>query len=56
MGDCPYCGASFEVGEFDELEDNGDYVTGIAYVVCPECGATLHVTANFHWDGCLEID
>lgn len=56
MGDCPYCGASFEVGGFDELEDNGDCVTGTACVVCPECGATLHVTANFYWDGCLEID
>ena len=56
MYNCPYCDASFEVGGFDELEDNGDSVIGTAYVVCPECGATLHVTDNLYWDGYLEID
>lgn len=56
MGECPYCGASFDVDEFDDLEDNGDFVTGTSYTICPECGTSLHVTAHFHWDGCLEID
>jgi hypothetical protein len=56
MGECPYCGASFDVDEFDDLEDNGDFVIGTSYTVCPTCGATLHVTAHFTWDGCLEID
>ena len=56
MGECPFCGASFDVDEFDELEDCGDYVVGTSYTTCPTCGASLHVRGHFHWDGCLEVD
>lgn len=56
MGECPFCGASFDADGFDELEDCGDYVVGTASITCPECGKSFRVYAHFDWDGELEID
>ena len=55
MGECPFCGADFEVGEFDNLEDNGDHVIGTASITCHECGEVVSVRGFFHWDGEVEV-
>ena len=55
MGECPFCGAEFEVGEFDNLEDNGDHVVGTVSITCHECGAVFFVRGFFHWDGNVEV-
>ena len=55
MNECPFCGAEFEVGEFDELEDCGDHVVGTASITCHECGEHFSVRGYFHWDGEVEV-
>ena len=55
MNECPFCGAEFEVGEFDNLEDNGDHVVGTASITCHECGEVFSVRGFFHWDGEVEV-
>ena len=55
MNECPFCGAEFEVGEFDELEDCGDHVVDTASITCHECGEHFSVRGYFHWDGEVEV-
>ena len=56
MGECPFCGASFDMDAFDDLEDCGDYVVATASITCPECDKSFCVRARFDWDRELEID
>lgn len=56
MGECPFCGASFDMDGFGDLEDCGDYIVATASITCLECGKSFRVYARFDWDGELEID
>lgn len=54
---CPYCNEELDLSMgWDDVDEDGDVVTARARIECPHCGATLNVTAHFHWDGCYEID
>ena len=54
---CPYCEAELDLNmSWDSLEDEGDTIVARARIECPECGATLNITACFNWDGDYKID
>jgi hypothetical protein len=54
---CPNCGAVVDFdSEFENFEDNGDYVEGSATLVCCNCDEMFRVRAFFNWDGNLEVD